>query len=215
MTMELWPPGTAIDVRTIWHGRLHSAHPAFVVEDTGEMLVAYLAEGQVFKRAFHSDGIEARVPHGEWTLQDEVWSVPALRIFMHDTAHSVLAFLAGRRAGQWYVNLEDPPKRTSHGIDTRDHMVDVWFSNDGLEHSWKDLDELTRAESLGVVTAAEAAAIRSEGERVIEQIASGRHPAILDRWQTWTPPAGWGTPVLSAGWEHLAAPGATARIGDA
>ena len=203
MTTASWPQGTPIDVRTIWYGRLHSAHPAFVVEDTGELLVTYLAPGQVFKRAFHPDGNEARVPHGEWILHDEMWRVPALRIFMQGAAHSVLAFLGGRRAGQWYVNLEEPPTRTERGIDTRDHMVDVWFSNDRREYSWKDVDELIEAEAVGVVTREEADAIRGEGERVIEQILGGTHPAIDDRWHAWVAPADWGTPTLSPGWDRI------------
>ena len=203
MTATLWQPGTPIDVRTIWHGRLHSAHPAFVVEDARHLLVTYLAPGQMFKRAFHADGSEARVPHGEWTFRDEVWRVPALRIFMSGEAHSILAFLDGDRVGQWYVNLEDPPTRTSRGIDTRDHMVDVWFSNDRSEYRWKDLDELDRAQALGVVDLREATNIRREGERVIELISIDAHPAIDDRWQTWRPPVDWGIPTLTREWERL------------
>lgn len=203
MISNRWTPGTPIDVRTIWHGRLHSAHPAFIVEDAGEFLVTYLAPGQVFKRAFHADGSEARVPYGAWTFQDEVWRVPALRIFMRGEAHSILAFLDGERVGQWYVNLEDPPTRTDRGIDTRDHMVDVWFAHDLSEHRWKDLDELDRAQALGVVGLSEAANIRAEGERVIERIAGGIHPAIDDRWQIWRPPASWGIPALSSNWEDI------------
>lgn len=207
MTLKHWAAGRAIDVRTVWHGRVHSAHPAFVVEDTGELLVTYLAPGQLFKRAFHADGSEARIPHGDWTFRDEAWRVPALRMFMRGEAHSLLAFLGGIRAGQWYVNLEDPPTRTERGIDTRDHMVDLWFSHDLSEYEWKDLDELTRAEALGVVGTEEARRIRDEGERVIDLIASGAHPAIADHWHTWTPPSDWTIPVLSDNWDRIAADG--------
>lgn len=206
MTSEsgrVWTAGDLVQVRSIWDGRIHSAHPAFVVEDTGDVLATYLAPGQLFKRAFHIDGAEARVPHGDWVLTDEEWRVPALRFFLRGQAHSALAFLGGRRAGQWYVNLEDPPKRTARGIDTRDHMVDVWFSLDRREYTWKDTDELVEAEALGVVALGEAEAIRAEGERVIAQVLGRSHRAINDRWHDWTPPPEWGIPELPSGWEHL------------
>lgn len=206
MTSGQWAPGDQIEVRSIWHGRIHSAHPAFVVEDTGDVLATYLAAGQFFKRAFHADGTEARVPLGDWALIDEEWRVPALRFFLRGQAHSALAFLGGRRAGQWYVNLEDAPTRTARGIDTRDHMVDVWFSLDRREYTWKDTDELVEAERLGVVGSAEAEAIRTEGGRVIEQVLQGTHVAIDDQWHRWSPPAGWGIPELQPGWDRLGVP---------
>jgi predicted RNA-binding protein associated with RNAse of E/G family len=202
MALERWQPGEQLDVRTIWHGRVHSAHPAFVVEDTGAILVTYLAPGQIFKRPFQPNGGEARVPHGEWVFQDEVWRVPALRIFLKDEAHSMLAFLGEGAVQRWYVNLEDPPVRTSRGIDTRDHMVDVVFSSDLSEYRWKDLEELEDALALEVVDADEAAHIQAEGERVIEQLLRGQHPAVDPRWNTWAPPDSWGIPVLSSHWSH-------------
>jgi predicted RNA-binding protein associated with RNAse of E/G family len=143
------------------------------------------------------------VPHGEWVFRDEVWRVPALRIFLRDEAHSVLAFLGDEAVTRWYVNLEDPPVRTSSGIDTRDHMVDIVFSSDRSEYRWKDLGELDEALVLGVIDAAEADRIQAEGERVIDRLLHGAHQAIDPRWNTWTAPDGWGIPALSARWDRM------------
>ena len=53
------------------------------------------------------------------------------------------------------------------------------------------------------MTAEEADAVRAEAERAIAWIRRGDHPAIDDRWRTWTPPAEWGIPTLAPNWETL------------
>lgn len=204
-----WQPGDHITVRTIWHGRIHSAHPMVVVEDDGDMLVGYLVPGQLFKRPFYLEGPaageQARVPEASlaWELRDEPWrGHGSLRFFQRGAAHSVIAFLSPQDVDRWYVNLEDPPTRTPIGIDTRDHMVDLVFTTDLASFRWKDLDELDEALALGVVTAEEGAAFRAEGERVIELMRDG-HPAVQERWRTWSPSPGWTVPVLPPGWDRV------------
>jgi hypothetical protein len=202
MTPQLWQPGDHITVRTIWFGRVSSVHPLVVVEDTGSMLVGYLTPGQVFMRPFRASGEQARVPRGEWSPGPEVWRASALRIFFEGEAHSVLVFLGAEGVDRWYVNLEDPPRRTAMGIDTRDQMADVVFTGDLSSYRWKDLDELEEALEHGVVTASEAASIRAEGERVIEWMQRG-HPAVQERWHSWRPSPGWGVPRIHPEWERV------------
>lgn len=45
-----WQPETPITVRNIWHGRVFSALPLVVVEDTAELIAAYIPPGTVWKR---------------------------------------------------------------------------------------------------------------------------------------------------------------------
>jgi hypothetical protein len=59
---------------------------------------------------------------------------------------------------------------------------------------WKDEDELEEAVGLGIWTAAEASAIRAEGERVI---AAAPWPT---GWEDWRPPAAWGPLGLPRDW---------------
>ena len=71
----------------------------------------------------------------------------------------------------------------------------MWASGDVALLRWKDDDELAEAVHLGRFTAAQAAEIRSEGERVI------REWPFPTGWESWTPPAEWQPPTLPRGWD--------------
>jgi len=102
-------------------------------------------------------------------------------------SYSVIVFLPPDDVERWYINLEQPFVRTPIDLDTRDNHLDLVFPGDLSAHRWKDEDELAKAVAFGSVSAAEAAAFRAEGERVIELVQRGDHPAIDDRWCGWTP----------------------------
>ena len=53
------------------------------------------------------------------------------------------------------------------------------------------------------MTREEAEAVRAEAKRAIAWIRRGDHPAIDDRWRTWTPPPELGIPTLAPDWETL------------
>jgi predicted RNA-binding protein associated with RNAse of E/G family len=63
---------------------------------------------------------------------------------------------------------------------TTDHALDVIVDPDGT-WQWKDEDDLTEAQALGVFTLEQATAIRAEGERVI---AAKPWPT---GWEDWRP----------------------------
>ena len=63
----------------------------------------------------------------------------------------------GRRFWGWYLNLEDPSRRTGLGVETRDLELDLW-SEDGRAWHWKDDEMLDQR-----VAEAEAESIRAEG----------------------------------------------------
>ncbi len=202
-----WTPGTQITVRNVWNGRIFSAHPFTVIEETRELIATYIAPGTIWKRPTDLEGDDVRLPHGEWALRDDVWyGHGALRIFLPGAAHSVIVFLAPDDVDRWYINLEEPFRKTPIGLDTRDNHLDVVFPGDLSEPRWKDEHELDEAVAFGSLPAHEAARIREDGERAIAWVRRGDHPAIDDRWRGWSPPPGWGVPVLAADWQsHLPA----------
>jgi len=204
MSEQRWAPGTHITGRNIWHGRIFTVWNFIVVEDTSDFIAAYTPPGTVWKRPTDLAGNDSRLPHGEWRLRDDVWyGHGAVRVFVPGAAHSVLIFLGEDDVERWYINLEEPFVRTPIGLDTRDNHLDLVFPGDLSSHRWKDEDELAEAVAFGSVSAAEAAAFRAEGERVIELVRRGDHPAIDDRWRGWSPLEGWGVPVLAPDWETL------------
>ena len=214
MSAERWASGTHITGRGIWFGRVFAAWPFVVVEETDELIAAYIPPGAIWKRPADLEGNDVRLPHGDWGYNDDVWHGHGMvRIFVRGASHSVLVFLGHREVSShprkvrdvecWYINLEQPFVRTPIGIDTRDNHLDLVFPGDLSSHRWKDEHELDEAVAFGSVTAAEAAAFRAEGECVIEWVQRADHPAIDDRWRDWTPVEGWGVPVLAPEWETL------------
>ena len=73
-----------------------------------------------------------------------------------------------------------------------------------LRWRWKDEDELAGAVRLGIYSREQAAAIRAEGERVIEAIED-RRPPFDGRWEGWRPDPACGIPTAPPGWDR--APG--------
>ena len=204
MTADRWAPGTHITARSIWGGRVFAASCFVVIEDRGDVLVACTPAGTRWKRPVDLDGNDVRLPHGAWRLRDDVWRGRGMvRVWMRDVAHSVLIFLGDGDVGIWYVNLETPFRRNAIGLDLTDQHLDIIFPADLGEPRWKDEDELEEAVAFGSMTAEEAAAVRAEAERAIAWVRRGDHPAIDDRWRTWTPPAEWSVPVLAPGWDTL------------
>ena len=74
-----------------------------------------------------------------------------------------------RRLLKYFVNLEEPYRRTEVGFDTQDHTLDVEITPD-LAWRWRDEAELENHVTEGFYTAALAVAVRAEGQRVIDAI---------------------------------------------
>lgn len=136
-------------------------------------------------------------PH-HWTETD------VLMLVKPGSAHSVeIMWEAGQRKIRcWYVNLQEPMRRTKMGFDSMDRMLDIVINADKNTWRWKDEDEFNEAVALGVYSQEEAKAIRDEGERVLEQLKARQSP-FCDGWENWRPPAEWGIPPLLDGWEKL------------
>ena len=204
MTEDRWAPGTSITGRSIYYGRVFTSWAFVIVEDRGDVIAACTPPGTVWKRPTDLDGNDIRLPHGEWLLRDDVWYGRGMvRVFVEGAAHSVLVFLGEGDVRRWYVNLEAPFRRTAIGLDTSDQHLDIVFPPGLGEPEWKDEDELEEAVAFGSMTREEADAVRAEAERAIAWIQRGDHPAIDDRWRTWTPPPELGIPKLAPDWETL------------
>ncbi len=114
-------------------------------------------------------------------------------------AHSV--WLSWRDDGEFvgfYVNLEEPYRRTAIGFDTNDHTLDIVVTPD-LRWSWKDERLLEGQLRQGNYSAELVAEIRQEAASVISAIESRGAP-FTDGWERWRPDPTWPTPVLPATW---------------
>ena len=101
----------------------------------------------------------------------------------------------------WYLNLQEPFRRTALGYDTQDLELDVWIPADGAgSWSFKDDDVLEERVREGRFTAAEVDGIRAEGARIGAMLdaAEGWWDAA---WCRWSPSPDWAAKPLPEGWD--------------
>jgi len=178
--------------------------PRIVVVDREDLVALYLPAGTIGKQRTGERG----GPRGRMLLRwdgrhrDIAWErTNVLTLYQPGDSHSIwLAWDAGSSELQWwYLNLEEPWRRTSRGFDTRDQILDAWAPADLASWEWKDEDELAWCVQSGRWTAEEAAAIRSAGERALDR-ARRRAPPLDEPWERWRPDPSWPLPTVGERW---------------
>ena len=145
-------------------------------------------------------------PHKRWRagtsgpeLADSAWWGNTLRLMFPGRAHSVwLSWRPDESFVGFYVNLEEPFRRTAIGFDTNDHTLDIVVTPD-LRWTWKDEQLLEGQLRDGNYSAELIAEIRQEATSVIGVIESGGAP-FSDGWERWRPDPAWPTPLLPPSW---------------
>jgi Protein of unknown function (DUF402) len=190
-----WWPGETIVRREVWRGRPTGGWASTVVADEEDLLVLYMPEGSPF--TFTHDFFGA--PH-PWSGRDRWQGHGVLQLQRPDEMHAVWVFWDGpqRELAAWYVNVQEPFRRTASGIDTQDLELDIVVEPDG---SWtmKDDEKLEDWIERGRWTAEEVVAIRAEGARVARELEAGRR-WWSDDWAAWEPDPAWVVPELPEGW---------------
>ncbi|MCC2321172.1 DUF402 domain-containing protein [Cellulomonas xiejunii] len=189
---EHFRPGDDVVVREVVDDLVWTERPVTVVVDEPDQLVLHQAAGSVTREPIDpSERTDyLRIMAGRrWTLRDKVWQPPGrLRIGRVGQPFEVwrISTPDEREVAAWYVNLQEPLRRTADGFETLDHVLDILVAPDLSWWRWKDEDELSSAVEHGVLTARDAAAIRATGEAVIADIERGDPPWDLT-WGTWQP----------------------------
>jgi len=178
-----------------------------VVRDEDDLIAMYLRPGTVFKASVgNTRPSEERSAVGfDGRHYDMVWrAMDALILHRPGDAHSVWRYQRAedQRLTMWYVNLEEPWKRTARGFDSRDHGLDVIVAPDLASWSWKDEDEMEREIAAGRLQPAEVTRYRAEGERAALRITR-REPPFDEDWTAWRPDPAWPVPVLLPGWDRI------------
>jgi hypothetical protein len=164
------------------------------------LLVTYLGEGAPF--AF---------PKGKWPTPsglhpwDEIKHTAwrghgTLMVQRPGEAHAVWHFWKGpqRAFNGWYLNLQQPFRRTALGYDTQDLELDIWVPAKG-PWSFKDRELLQQRVAEGRFTQAEADAILEYGIVLGERLERGER-WWDERWASWSPPDSWTPAALPEGW---------------
>jgi Protein of unknown function (DUF402) len=196
-------PGETVALRQTWHGRVWAARPATVVEDATEQTMLFIPAETSWMAPFH-DGQRLKIPQTEFELAPLRYEeeIHVLSFSWPDTWYAVLLFLRpDGSAHSWYVNLEEPLRRTELGFDTLDHELDVIVELDG-SWRWKDEDDLAESIRRGVIPAEEEPRLRADGERAVRRIVD-REPPFDRDWSAWRPDPAWPVPVLPEGWDRV------------
>ena len=101
----------------------------------------------------------------------------------------------------WYLNLEEPYRRTPIGFDYSDEELDIIVLPDG-SWSFKDWDLLDEHLANGRYTAEKVARIRADGLRIGAELDAGAR-WWSDEWVTWKPDPLWTAPELPDGWRDV------------
>jgi hypothetical protein len=196
-----WRPGQAIVRREVLRGRVWLSTMVFVVSDEPDLLVSYLPVGAPFG-----------FPEGPWPTPNGLhpwhgrggWEGHGVLMLQRPAdRYAVWHFWdePGRTFSGWYLNLQEPFRRTPLGYDTQDLELDVWIpAGDGGSWSFKDDDVLEDRVREGRFTEAEITEIRAEGARIGTMLDAGER-WWDESWSRWRPPPDWVAPVLPQGWD--------------
>jgi hypothetical protein len=199
-----WQAGDIVALRYITTaGRIEMCWPCRIVEDSDKLLALFIAADSSYKAGPKKTATEKRIDNRSHLPPDEyVWRKDTLRIMQPGASHSVSLFWEGegsaRRFARYFVNMEEPFRRTLCGFDTQDHTLDVVVTPE-LEWSWRDEQELESHVSEKFYTQELADEARAEGQRVIDSFVSGTHPC-LQSWAQWSPDPIWSIPQLPIEW---------------
>lgn len=183
----MWREGDVVLRREVRNdGRSWCEIPVVVVRDDGELLATYIASGAPL-----------RYPLGDlhpWYPKERWRGHGVLELMRPGELHAVWVFWHGdeREFAGWYVNLQEPFRRTPLGYDTQDLELDIWVPKDG-RWGWKDDELLEQRIREGRYTVDQVAATRAEGARVAAELDAGRR-WWDEAWAEWLPDPAWPTP---------------------
>jgi hypothetical protein len=194
-----WAEGDVVVRREVWRGSPWMAVSVIVVADEPDLLATYLPEGATFAFPARKHGLG---PH-PWQGRGAWEGHGVLMLQRPGESYAVWHFWDGPEHAfeGWYVNLQEPFRRTPIGYDTHDLELDVWIPEGGA-WSFKDDELLDARVAEGRFTAAEAAEIRALGAEIGAMLDAGTQWWDAG-WSRWEPQPGWAVPPPAAGWETV------------
>ena len=180
--------------RDVHHGRVWRAQACRVVEDTELDRALDAARDRRRCCRSTSDGARIRIPAktGSSSQRSRATGRGLSRAARSGALDLSVIWRDGAFA-HWYVNFEQPLRRTPVGFDTFDEKLDLIVRPDGT-YVWKDEDELEQAAALGLVDA---------GRRPGGGGARPRGVAVPDGLGGLAAGSVWPIPQLPDGWERV------------
>ena len=130
------------------------------------------------------------------------WRRDTLRLMFPGKPYSIWLFWEGepRAFTTYYVNFEEPFRRTPVGFDTNDHTLDIVVAPD-LKWAWKDRDDFAGLIASGHFSAEFGEAVEEAARGVLALVESAA-PPFDGSWCEWDCPPTWELPALHPRWRE-------------
>ena len=198
-----WATGESATLRGVG-SKVFWAYPTIVVQDISDLIVLYMPTGVCGKNVDHKPAPRELLSADQIKIIDSQWKLTdVLMLIVPDEAFStyIMWETGTKNLKCWYINLQEPIRRTSIGFDTMDNMLDVVISPDMSKWHWKDDDEFAEAQNLGLYTTEKAREIWAEGEKAVRLVTKERR-ALYAQWEKWNAAPEWVVPKLSPLWQE-------------
>jgi len=199
-----WVSGQSATLRGVGN-KVFWAYPTIVVQDLPELIVLYMPAGVVGKDTDHKPTPAELLTPEKINIADCRWERTDVLFLIvpGDSFSTYLMWKTGtKKINCWYINLQEPIRRTRIGFDTMDHMLDIVIQPDMTECKWKDDDEFAEAQKVGVYSREKAREIWVEGERAVRLVTTERR-SLYEEWRQWESDPEWGIPELSHLWDKI------------
>ena len=163
-----WKAGDTVLLRGVWNQKIWFVIVAYVVQDSDDLIALYWQPGTPnrlpAKRITGEDFLVKHQPE----LYPNIWKrTNLLMLVKPGNFHSVELMWDESFDNLicWYINLQEPLRRTPLGFDTMDLALDIVISPDLTRWQWKDEDEFKSLVEVGVISNHKSLEVRTEGEK--------------------------------------------------
>lgn len=179
--------------RSIHHGRIWSAHPQLILNDTDDELTTLGVPGTVChvpSNKHEMSAVRQSFQSGEWELEQRTWRQFIAVVRNRPGRYFNVMHLFEPTTGEflsWCVNFERPIVRHDDGlvVDTLSMWLDLIVLPDGKTF-WKDTDHWNWAADNGLFSKAEVNRVEQLREELLDHAANGSGP-FDGTWTEWAP----------------------------
>jgi hypothetical protein len=200
---SFWSTGESATLRGVG-SKVFWAFPTIVVKDEPDLIVLYMPAGVLGRNVTHKPTSKELFSLNKINIVECTWErTDVLMLIVPTEAFStyIMWETGTKKLMCWYVNLQEPVRRTIIGFDTMDNTLDVIISPDMSEWKWKDDDEFMKAQEVGFYSSEKAREIWAEGEKSVRLITSERRS--FKEWEKWKANPEWEIPKLSPLWDKV------------
>jgi hypothetical protein len=144
---RIWPVGAQILLRHVLAGRTWSALPVTVVADDATSTVVRIHAGSRWLAAVGPDGRRRHGWHRSWRLAEVAWTGHDVTYLLEPDRWQGTAVCTDAATGtvaKFYINGQDPVRRTPWGLDTMDRELDAVLHPGTRKPRWKDAHRFAR-----------------------------------------------------------------------